>query len=242
MEKIKYKEDEQGNKKVIIKTDPETDEVKVSCGCCECDGCGTLVGAVPPQGSSQTKPTSLAWSAAFSIEPRNVQCETWCTDDEGLSYICDTYDCGDPRELSGIITSDQQCSAYTGFVMRCYADEQQIEDNRGCPGGYRSGIGALIVIGKYRLEIQNASANCIGSYSTEVLVPDPEEPCAYWFILQGSERFGAQGGYVSYNGITGPVLPENIIGSHSLDCTVAAWSSCGGNITYLQRSGTITIS
>jgi hypothetical protein len=34
MEKIKYKEDEQGNKKIVVKTDPETSQQKVSCGCC----------------------------------------------------------------------------------------------------------------------------------------------------------------------------------------------------------------
>jgi len=34
MATIKYNEDEQGNKKIIVKTDPETDKQKVSCGCC----------------------------------------------------------------------------------------------------------------------------------------------------------------------------------------------------------------
>jgi hypothetical protein len=34
MATIKYKEDEQGNKKIIVKTDPETSQQKVSCECC----------------------------------------------------------------------------------------------------------------------------------------------------------------------------------------------------------------
>jgi hypothetical protein len=44
MATIKYQEDEQGNKKIIVKTDPETDQQKVSCGCC--DGCGLEVRSV----------------------------------------------------------------------------------------------------------------------------------------------------------------------------------------------------
>lgn len=237
MSTIKYKEDEQGNKKVIIKTDPETDTVKVSCGCCASGGCGTILGAVPPQGSSQTKPTSLAWSAAFSMEPRNVQ--------------CDTYDCSDPRELSGIITADQQCFAGVGFVSRCYADEQTIEDSGGCPGVYRATVDAQIIIGKYRKEIQSVTAvGCDVTYDSEVLVPDPEADCAYWLILSGQEQFGANGWHASLNGITGPILPENLIGSHSLECTVAAGQVVFGEdgtgtcnqIALIQRSATITIS
>jgi hypothetical protein len=42
MATIKYQEDEQGNKKIIVKTDPATSQQKVSCGCCACGGCGTL--------------------------------------------------------------------------------------------------------------------------------------------------------------------------------------------------------
>jgi hypothetical protein len=44
MATIKYQEDAQGNKKIIVKTDPETDQQKVSCGCC--DGCGLEVRSV----------------------------------------------------------------------------------------------------------------------------------------------------------------------------------------------------
>jgi hypothetical protein len=40
----KYQEDAQGNKKIIVKTDPETDQQKVSCGCC--DDCGLEVRSV----------------------------------------------------------------------------------------------------------------------------------------------------------------------------------------------------
>jgi hypothetical protein len=42
MATIKYKEDEQGNKKIIVKTDPATSQQKVSCGCCACGGCGGI--------------------------------------------------------------------------------------------------------------------------------------------------------------------------------------------------------
>ena len=44
MATIKYQEGAQGNKKIIVKTDPETDQQKVSCGCC--DGCGLEVRSV----------------------------------------------------------------------------------------------------------------------------------------------------------------------------------------------------
>jgi hypothetical protein len=44
MATIKYQEDEQGNKKIIVKTDPATSQQKVSCGCC--DGCGLEVRSV----------------------------------------------------------------------------------------------------------------------------------------------------------------------------------------------------
>ena len=46
MATIKYKEDEQGNKKIIVKTDPATSQQKVSCGCCACEGCGTFAAAL----------------------------------------------------------------------------------------------------------------------------------------------------------------------------------------------------
>jgi hypothetical protein len=44
MATIKYQEDEQGNKKIVVKTDPATSQQKVSCGCC--DGCGLEVRSV----------------------------------------------------------------------------------------------------------------------------------------------------------------------------------------------------
>ena len=55
MATIKYNEDEQGNKKIIVKTDPETDQQKVSCGCCACGGCGTIESRLGDQA-----PSSLA--------------------------------------------------------------------------------------------------------------------------------------------------------------------------------------
>jgi hypothetical protein len=42
MATIKLQEDDQGNKKIVLKTDPETGQQKVSCGCCACGGCGGI--------------------------------------------------------------------------------------------------------------------------------------------------------------------------------------------------------
>lgn len=55
---IKYNKDEQDNKKIIIKIDPETDETKVSCGCCDCQSCGTIAERLGDQA-----PSALAISA-----------------------------------------------------------------------------------------------------------------------------------------------------------------------------------
>ena len=60
MATIKYNEDEQGNKKIIVKTDPETDQQKVSCGCCACEGCGTLNDALGLDSSVTS--ISYSWS------------------------------------------------------------------------------------------------------------------------------------------------------------------------------------
>lgn len=195
-----------------------------------CGGCGTLVGALPPQGTPPTKRTSLAYSANFDIQP-NTGCESF---------------------LSGVISADDPnqnpCTAGVGSVFRCYDAYGDI--CRGDQFCYGTTMYAQIMIGKYRKEIQNVDGSCLGTIAAEVLVPDPEAPCAYWFNLVAAEGYGAQGWSTSYNGFTGPILPENIIGSHSLECTVAAGVleldedgvfQCGDASTF-QRSATITIS
>lgn len=237
MATIKHQEDEQGNKKIIVKTDPETDQQKVSCGCCACDGCGTIVGAIPPQGSSQTKPTSLAWDASFSLEAGDPAC-------------------GDSAFLSGII--DQQsdgCYAGVGSVFRCYTQDNCTEES-GCYSGYGSSVWAQIIIGKYKVETVNDTSSPCGPFAVNTLVPDtsPEAECAYWLVLNASEAYGAFGWSVSSPNLY-PIPPNQIIGSHQIECTVYAGTIRYGfneeteettNIcessTSFTRSATITIS
>jgi hypothetical protein len=233
MATIKYQEDEQGNKKIIVKTDPATSQQKVSCGCCACGGCGTIVGAVPPQGSSQTKPTSLAWDTSFSI-------------------VAGDPDCGDSASLSGII--DQQsdgCYAGVGGVFRCYTQDD-CEEGQGCPGGYGSSLWVAIFIGKYKIEAVNDTSSPCGTFAVNTLVPDtsPEAECAYWLVLNGNEGFGASGWAVSSPNLY-PIPPEQIIGSHQISCTVYAGTigydpetndTICESQTSITRSATITIS
>jgi hypothetical protein len=239
MATIKYQEDDQGDKKIIVKTDYETNQQKVSCGCCivECDGCGTLLGALPATGTPPVKPTSLGWSASFSL----------VTGDPA---------CGDSASLSGII--DQQsdgCYAGVGDVFRCYT-QHDCEEWNGCYSGYGSSVWAQILIGKYKVEVVDDTSSPCGPFSVNTLVPDtsPEAECAYWLIMGGGEGFGAQGWFVSSPNLY-PIPPEQIIGSHQISCTVYAGTigyefneetQESTNIcesqTSITRSATITIS
>jgi hypothetical protein len=60
MPTFRYNEDEQGNKKFILQIDPETDQQMVSCGCCPCDGCGTI-------GKNLDGATTISISASFEL-------------------------------------------------------------------------------------------------------------------------------------------------------------------------------
>jgi hypothetical protein len=42
MATIKYKENEQGSKKILLKMDYNNDKQKAYCRCCECNGCGVV--------------------------------------------------------------------------------------------------------------------------------------------------------------------------------------------------------
>lgn len=234
--------------KIKIKTDGEAGLRAVSCGCCNpgpCGGCPTILGALPATGTPPVKPTSLAWTASFSLTTQNPAC-------------------GDGSVLSGII--DQQlfvdnysagCSTGVGGVFRCYTQwgcDDQYEP--GCPGGYGSSVGATLVIGKYKVETFTNTDYTCGPFAINGLVPDtsPEAECAYWLVLSGGEMFGALGWVVSSPNLY-PIPLDQIIGSHQISCTVYAGTIGYGfneateettNIceysTSFTRSATITFS
>ena len=98
MEKIKYKEDEQGNKKVIIKTDPETDEVKVSCGCCACGGCGTFFD-VMEKNQITSFSVKVSYGDREKTEIINIP-ENLCT--FGAAVEIEPMECGDVGFLANL--------------------------------------------------------------------------------------------------------------------------------------------
>jgi hypothetical protein len=185
--------------KIVLKDD------KVSCTCCgPCSGgCSTILGALPSTGNPPVKPTSMAWSASFSISIVNP-------------------DCGDNSNLFGTI--DQQsdgCSAGVGYVFVCYT--QYNCENNECLGNYGSSVAATIVIGKYKVETVTDTSSPCGPFEINTLVPDtsPEAECAYWLVLSGGEVYGAFGWSISSPNLS-PIPPDQIIGSHEISCTVYA--------------------
>lgn len=223
--------------KIKIKTDTPKGLRAVECGCCgPCGGCPDLIGGLPGVGEPPIKPTSLAWEAILSIAP-NIGCPS---SDAALSGVIERVEGQVPP-----------CSANVGFAKRCYFPCEEGTEGAFC---YASTVTVSLLIGKYKTEIFTISDPC-GSRTETLLVHDPEADCAYWIELNAHESFGADGYSSGAPGYTGPIIPENIIGSHSVTGSV-----CAGTVEYafdeetqtttytygpgsfIQRSASITFS
>jgi hypothetical protein len=120
MATIKYQEGAQGNKKIIVKTDPETDQQKVSCGCC--DGCGLEVRSV-------TASLSHVGYLPFTCEgseppPTDTRYLKYRASGDGYIEACGVA----PQHQN--VTQEWEVDPFTGLT--CYNDPESDIVSSGC--------------------------------------------------------------------------------------------------------------
>lgn len=187
---------------IKIKTDGDAGLRAVSCGCCAsgpCNGCADLIGSS----------SSIAWQVNFNANP----CE------------------GGANSLSGLI--DSRVCAVDIFGEQCLKSVSPAQDwlcvylsgPQYCPEFFNYSVSCTVIIGKFKkiTEPVDDYYGYFGVPAREFLEPDETAECAYWVSLQVAFAEGSGGEIEILNrkGITGPILPENIFGTHSV-YTVAA--------------------
>jgi hypothetical protein len=177
MATIKYQEDEQGNKKIIVKTDPETSQQKVSCGCCDvrCDGCGTInsfFGGV----------STLSFQLTFNY-----------TSDDGEGNI----------ESSSVSFNDL---LYFTTDFDCFAFGSQTQTSQNS-----------CKVGMIGLEVKNHNGYCMIIIAANAYIGDI-------FMQECSAQTGCNAASIE-------VLPEEVIGSHSLNTTECFYGNITGSFT-----------
>ena len=228
---------------IKIKTDGTAGLRAVECACCNpgpCEGCPDLIDGLPGVGEPPIQPTSLAWEATLPIAPN-----TGCPPSQFVAN-------------SGVIERVEgqgaPCIAGVGYVKRCYVPCEEWEEWQSPDDCYGSTVYVTVLIGKYKTETYTGSHECMSSYNATRLVYDPEADCAYWLRLTAHEVYGAFGWAIFLPGFTGPILPENLIGVHSVTGSIYSgvveieYDEDGNEIviclppSFIQRSASITFS
>jgi hypothetical protein len=203
--------------KIKIKTDSPKGLRAVECACCNpgpCGGCPDLIGSLPQEAPLAEPPSSIAWQVILGANSCN----------------------GETNSISGII--DSPACEFNFFNEKCLVSPTPAQDwlcvylsgPQNCHELFGYSVSGSVVIGKFKkiTEPPNPYDDAYhGIPGRQFLEPDETAECAYWLSIRVATADSQDGGEIfiaNRTGITGPILPINIFGTHSIQTLAAVYN------------------